>query len=279
MAHGRKQARLRRRGRGAQIGARSRLDADRHGRALRRRRRRGGRRRGDRRAARRLLHRQQGQAGELDAGRHHRRLRAQSQTAQDRPHRSLSPALARTSEARGDACRLPGSARPGRDPLLRRQQFRCRGPGGAVRAARRRRLRQQSGRLQPQTARHRIWAGAVVARTSRADHGLFADRAGAARARSHARRYSRAPRCDAVPNRALLGAPAARHDGHPQSIERDACARQPGGTRHFPSAKTTSQSSTAPSRRRPAVARSSSCEQCHHRVMQFRCWMRCLPFS
>ena len=89
-------------------------------------------------------------------------------------------------------------------------------------------------RLQPQTARHRIWAAAVVARASRADHGLFADRAGAARARSHARRHRRPPRCDARADRALLGAPADRHDGHPQSVERDACAGEPRGARHFP---------------------------------------------
>ena len=56
--------------------------------------------------------------------------------------------------------------------------------------ARRRCLRQQPGRLQPQTARHRIRPRALVARTWHSDHGLFPDRAGTARARPQRLRQS-----------------------------------------------------------------------------------------
>jgi diketogulonate reductase-like aldo/keto reductase len=59
----------------------------------------------------------------------------------------ISPALAREASARRDAVRVRGTAQGGRDPLLGRQQFRCRRRGGALRTSRRGGLRHQSGPL------------------------------------------------------------------------------------------------------------------------------------
>ena len=81
-------------------GARSRHDAHRHRRDVWRRRARD--RRGDRRTPRRGLPGLEGAAEQRLAARHHHRLRALAEAAEDRPARLLSAALARLVSARGN---------------------------------------------------------------------------------------------------------------------------------------------------------------------------------
>jgi hypothetical protein len=96
------------------------------------------------------------------AARHHHRLRAFAETAEDRSSRLLSPALARLVSIRGDGGGVRRTGSRGENPLLGRQQFRCRRSRRTARGRGRGQDRLQPGTLSSAGAGDRTRCHPVV---------------------------------------------------------------------------------------------------------------------
>src|SRR3569623_1579469 len=167
-----------------------------------------------------------------NATRHGSRLRAQPESSGLRLSRSVASSLARCGAA-GRNARSAAVAQRGRKiPRLRREQLRYRRHGRSGRSTGRRTDRRQSGAVQPYPPRHRMGSGAVVPPARHSRHGLFADRAFAARiapdAAASATDGDRAKaRRDAGANRPRLAAASRADHRVSESNQCATCARKP----------------------------------------------------
>src|SRR5258706_5051876 len=162
------------RGRSVAPWHRSRHDSRRHRRDVWRRR--AGGCGCDRRTARQDFPGLESIAEQRVPARHHHRMRAFAEAAEDRPARLLSPALAWVVSADGNGCRVRATRKLRKNPFMGCQQFRHGRSRGDTCGCRRGQDRLQPGALSLEGTRDRTRGDSVVRGARRCGGRLFAVR-------------------------------------------------------------------------------------------------------